>query len=178
MADNYVDRKTARSSYRPRNLMSPGLQRAREPFRLRNTLTGVILAGFVVGVWAYSIGAVKQDVFDDVDEEARALMAGSGIQKAENGAPEGKAAAEASRASLDTSLPLNHPTPAVPLTSEVRPETRSSASIPRRGVLPPLLEQRFPTLLDPSSRTLVWGAPPVDNVGRMQDTAPGSKRAV
>ncbi len=64
--------------------MSPGLQRAREPFRLRNAITGVLLAGFTVGVWAYSIGAVKQDVFDDVDDEARALMAGSGIQSAES----------------------------------------------------------------------------------------------
>jgi cytochrome c oxidase assembly factor 3 len=26
-------------------------------------------------VWAYSISAVKQDVFDDVDEEARELAA-------------------------------------------------------------------------------------------------------
>ena len=49
--------------------MSPGLQRARQPFRLRNAITGVVLAGFAVGVWAYSIGAVKQDKFDDVDEE-------------------------------------------------------------------------------------------------------------
>ena len=70
--------------------MSPGLQRARAPFRLRNALTGVVLAGFAVGVWAYSIGAVKQDVFDDVDEEARALMAGSGLQKAEDEAAKKK----------------------------------------------------------------------------------------
>ena len=46
--------------------MSPGLQRARQPFRLRNAITGVVLAGFAVGVWAYSIGAVKQDKFDEL----------------------------------------------------------------------------------------------------------------
>ncbi|KAI0353099.1 hypothetical protein OH77DRAFT_1459108 [Trametes cingulata] len=176
MADPYVDRKTARQSYRPRNLMSPGLKRAREPFRLRNAITGVLLAGFAVGVWAYSIGAVKQDVFDDVDEEARALMAGSGLQKSEDGAPESRAAAEASRASSETGLPLNHPAPAGPLTTEARPETKTSSSTPRRGVLPPLLEHRFPSLLDPSSRTLVWGAPAVDSVGRMRDPVPGGKR--
>jgi len=73
MADPYISRKDARSSYRPNNLMSPGLKRAREPFRVRNAVTGITLLGFAVGVWAYSIRAVKQDVFDDVDEEARVL---------------------------------------------------------------------------------------------------------
>ncbi|KAL7282605.1 hypothetical protein ACG7TL_004077 [Trametes sanguinea] len=179
MADPYVDRKTARQSYRPRNLMSPGLQRAREPFRFRNAITGLILAGFSVGVWAYSIGAVKQDVFDDVDEEARALMAGSGIQKAENGAAESRGAADATRAEKDTGLDLNHPAaPAKPLSADARSETETASSASPRGILPPLLEHRFPTLLDPSSRTLVWGAPPLDNVGRMRDPVPGSKRLV
>lgn len=53
--------------------MSPGLQRARAPYRLKNAITGLILGAFGVGVWAYSISAVKQDVFDDVDEVAREL---------------------------------------------------------------------------------------------------------
>lgn len=163
--------------------MSPGLQRAREPFRLRNAITGVLLAGFTVGVWAYSIGAVKQDVFDDVDDEARALMAGSGIQSAESAAAEVvkevKEVAGTSRSSLETALPLNYPTlPAAPPTATARPETKSSSSTSRRGVLPPLLEPRFPSLLDPSSKTIVWGAPPVDKVGRMWDPIPGSKRVV
>ncbi|OJT05392.1 hypothetical protein TRAPUB_3833 [Trametes pubescens] len=159
MADPYVDRKTARKSYRPRNLMSPGLQRAREPFRLRNAITGVLLAGFTVGVWAYSIGAVKQDVFDDVDDEARALMARSGIQSAESA----------------TATVVKEVIAAPPVTV-ARPETKSSSSTSRRGVLPPLLEPRFPSLLDPSSKTIVWGAPPVDKVGRITDSIPGSKR--
>ncbi|KAI0832690.1 hypothetical protein BC628DRAFT_1347885 [Trametes gibbosa] len=158
MADPYVDRKMARQSYRPRNLMSPGLQRAREPFRLRNALTGVLLAGFAVGVWAYSIGAVKQDVFDDVDDEARALMAGSGIKSAE------------------TEVVVNKEVTATPPASVAHQEAKPSVNMPRRGVLPPLLESRFPGLLDPSSKTLVWGAPSVDSVGRMRDPAPGSKR--
>ncbi|CDO73798.1 hypothetical protein BN946_scf185015.g127 [Trametes cinnabarina] len=176
MADPYVDRKTARQSYRPRNLMSPGLQRAREPFRIRNAVTGLLLAGFAVGVWAYSIGAVKQDVFDDVDEEARALMAGSGIQKAENGAAESRGVADAAKAQNDTGLNLDHPAaPATSLAAGARPETKSASP---RGILPPLLEHRFPTLLDPSSRTLVWGAPPLDNVGKMSDPVPRSKRSV
>jgi cytochrome c oxidase assembly factor 3 len=51
------------------------MRRARQPFRVKNAITGVLLAAFGVGVWAYSISAVKQDVFDDVDEEAKALAA-------------------------------------------------------------------------------------------------------
>jgi cytochrome c oxidase assembly factor 3 len=53
--------------------MSAGLKRAREPYRVRNAITGLTLAAIGVGIWAYSISAVKQDVFDDVDDEARAL---------------------------------------------------------------------------------------------------------
>jgi cytochrome c oxidase assembly factor 3 len=59
--------------------MSPGLKRAREPYRVRNAITGLTLAALGIGVWAYSISAVKQDVFDDVDEEARALAASSSM---------------------------------------------------------------------------------------------------
>lgn len=53
--------------------MSPGLQRAREPFRLHNALTGLGLGLLAFGIYSYSISAVRQDVFDDVDEEAEAL---------------------------------------------------------------------------------------------------------
>ncbi|KAK2465964.1 hypothetical protein APHAL10511_001605 [Amanita phalloides] len=73
----YIDRRHAAASYRPApGVMSPGLRRAREPYRLRNAMTGLALAAFAVGVWAYSISAVKQDAFDDIDQEARALQAG------------------------------------------------------------------------------------------------------
>lgn len=53
--------------------MSPGLQRARAPYFVRNAITGFVLGAFGIGVYAYSISAVKQDIFDDVDEEARAM---------------------------------------------------------------------------------------------------------
>ena len=55
--------------------MSPGLKRAREPYRVKNAIMGLTLGAFAVGIWAYSINAVKQDVFDDVDEEARVMSA-------------------------------------------------------------------------------------------------------
>ncbi|KAI0774528.1 hypothetical protein C8Q74DRAFT_1270627 [Fomes fomentarius] len=173
MTDQYVNPKYARASYRPKNLMSPGLQRAREPFRLRNALTGLVLTGFAVGVWAYSIGAVKQDAFDDVDEEARALMAGSGngIQKAEDGAAaEGRGAVEVARTS--GTVPPSPGSTVVPTTTTVQGVGESR----RRGVLPPLLEHRIPQLFDPLTGTLVWGAPSVDNVGKLRDASAGSRR--
>jgi cytochrome c oxidase assembly factor 3 len=134
--------------------MSPGLQRARAPFRIRNAITGLVLAGFGVGVWAYSISAVKQDDFSDVDEEARAMMlAGKG----------GAVAVEEAK---------------VPVMDEakvVATQTPSSVAVQAvvsrpRGVLVSTVERHFPRLLDPSRKTLVWGAPPVDSIGRLSDS--------
>lgn len=147
--------------------MSPGLKRAREPFKLRNTLTGLVLAGFAVGVWAYSIGAVKQDDFGDVDEEARALMAGSGLQNQVAGAAEGK--------TVDVTKASPPAAPAIPVAEP--PSLPTPVSGTRRGILPPLLERRFPRLLDPQTGTFVWNAPPVDNVGKLR-VAGGTKRVV
>jgi cytochrome c oxidase assembly factor 3 len=47
--------------------MSPGLLRARRPFFTRNLLTGALVASFAVGVYLYSISAVKQDDFSKED---------------------------------------------------------------------------------------------------------------
>ncbi|KAI5982668.1 hypothetical protein EDD15DRAFT_2266797 [Pisolithus albus] len=78
----YISPKAVKESYRPRSYqMSPGLLRAREPFRVKNAITGVILAGLGIGVWAYSIRAVKQEDFSDVDEEAREMMRGRATQQ-------------------------------------------------------------------------------------------------
>jgi len=151
MADEqYISKKTVAASYRPRSyVMSPGLQRARAPFRIRNAITGLVLAGFGVGVWAYSISAVKQDDFSDVDEEAKAMMlAGRG---------DAVAAEEVKVPVMDEA-------------KVVATQTPSSVVSRPRGVLAPTLERRFPRLLDPSRKTLVWGAPPVDNIGRLSDS--------
>ena len=43
--------------------MSPSLQRARKPFLIPNIIVGSCVALFTVGVYAYSISAVKQDDF-------------------------------------------------------------------------------------------------------------------
>ncbi|KAL5530334.1 hypothetical protein ACEPAF_6591 [Sanghuangporus sanghuang] len=76
MSSHWISRKETDKQYRPKGYgLSPGLQRARAPFRTRNTITGLAIGAFVVGVWAYSISAVKQDTFEDLDEEAKELLA-------------------------------------------------------------------------------------------------------
>lgn len=179
--EQYISKKAVAASYRPRSyvrpsvepfylrknasltrnnpqVMSPGLQRARAPFRFRNAITGIILAGFGVGVWAYSISAVKQDDFSDVDEEARTLM---------RTGTSGAAAAEEVKATVMDEAKVG--TVEAPNRVPVEVTTATVVSRPR-GVLVPTLERRFPRLLDPSRKTLVWGAPPVDNIGRLGDS--------
>ncbi|KAJ7369075.1 hypothetical protein DFH08DRAFT_38805 [Mycena albidolilacea] len=67
----YVDRNEVKASYWKNGRMSPGLLRARRQFRTPNAVAGALLLAFVGGVFYYSMAAVKQDVFDDLDEEAR-----------------------------------------------------------------------------------------------------------
>ncbi|KAF8165726.1 hypothetical protein B0H34DRAFT_671502 [Crassisporium funariophilum] len=174
----YINHKEAAKSYRPAaGTMSPGLKRAREPYRVKNALVGLALGAFAVGVWAYSISAVKQDIFDDVDEEARAMGAsgasvGGGLAVVTAGsvgapfAPAGgvgvdeKATVETRAGAGKTEVGLGKPgkTTVGERVAEGRPG--------RKGVLQHL-EQRYPRLLDPERKTLVWGAPPVDDLGKM-----------
>jgi cytochrome c oxidase assembly factor 3 len=141
--------------------MSPGLQRAREPYRVKNAMLGLLLGAFAVGVWAYSINAVKQDVFDDVDEEVAALSADT----------KGK-----TTVALTAEGPAVTPTSATVSSKPVQeyifpvqtPESNSA-----KGILPSL-EKRIPLwfkLLDPERKTLVWGATPIDNMGKMGDNS-------
>ncbi|PCH40935.1 hypothetical protein WOLCODRAFT_117962 [Wolfiporia cocos MD-104 SS10] len=163
MADPYISRRVAGASYRPNNIMSPGLKRARAPFLMRNIITGGVLVAFTASVWAYSISAVKQDEFADVDEEARALARAREQSLVEHEA-ERRAAEDAAEGAA---------VPAAPATSTVQPAQRApsiaSVSTAGRGVLPALLDSRFPRLLDPSTKTLVWGAPSVDSIGKLWD---------
>jgi len=131
--------------------MSPGLMRARETFRLRNVLTGFALGAFVTGVWAYSIRAVKQENFDDIDEEARSLRNNSNSK-------------QRVQTQLDKEMhAAQQPTgPLIAATHESQQEKPNESPSAARGLLPPVVS---PHLLDPKSRTLVWGAPPVDRIG-------------
>jgi cytochrome c oxidase assembly factor 3, fungi type len=128
--------------------MSPGLKRAREPYRVKNAIVGLTLGAFAVAIWAYSISAVKQDVFDDVDEEARAMA---------SSAPDlGVGAHINSEATKGKTV-----SPSSIILEEVAKAEKS-----KWGVLH-YLDKRLPWLLDPERKTLVWGAPPVDNPGKI-----------
>jgi len=147
--------------------MSPGLLRARAPFRVRNAITGVTIAALVVGVWAYSIAAVKQDSFADVDEEAKILAASGSTQNI-------KSIEDEEKAKVAAIVPVHTPS-ALISASPVQPQppviaARLPGLVPRpKGILAPLLDRHYPRLLDPTSKTLIWGAPPVDRVGRLRD---------
>ncbi|KAF9555342.1 hypothetical protein CPC08DRAFT_134621 [Agrocybe pediades] len=142
--------------------MSPGLKRAREPYRVKNAILGISLAAFAVGVWAYSISAVKQDIFDDVDEEAEALTS----------AVPGTSAAAVTPSKPTTSTTIAPASaPAIPITttpSAILNElsTKPSPAPQPRGILQ-LLNNRLPWLLDQQNKTLISGAPPVDNIGKI-----------
>ncbi|PFH46418.1 hypothetical protein AMATHDRAFT_155125 [Amanita thiersii Skay4041] len=152
----YVDRTEASASYRPKaGTMSPGLKRAREPFRFRNTFMGVALGALAAGIWAYSISAVKQDVFDDIDEEADALSRSR--------------AASASRDQVTIGSALSTPDSVTAAEAQPTSPKLPTPAPPPKGVLQ-YLDSRFPRLLDPQNKTLVWGAPPVDNLGTTSGT--------
>ncbi|KAJ7639458.1 hypothetical protein FB45DRAFT_828346 [Roridomyces roridus] len=70
-SSRYVDPREARASYWKNGRMSAGLLRARRQFRTPNAIAGVLLLTFVGGVFTYSMAAVKQDTFDDLDEEVK-----------------------------------------------------------------------------------------------------------
>jgi len=139
--------------------MSPGLMRAREPYRVKNAITGIALGAFAVGIWAYSLSAVRQDVFDDVDEEARAMQrAGT---KPVGTVEEGQHnVSDALGMSASTTTTMGNASPAIPVPPTVR------NSLPHRGLLQQL-DAKFPRLLDPDRKTLVYGAPPVDDIGKI-----------
>lgn len=178
--------------------MSPGLKRAREPYRFRNALTGFVLGAFAVSVWAYSISAVKQDVFDDIDDEARALQ-----NQSRGGGANATAAANAdvrpNNASRDR-VSVGSATSPISATSDPTSSSRTRAdeailagavtaqvisnvsppsipaSGPKRGVLQ-YLDSRFPNLLDPVNKTLIWGAPPVDNMGTISRSGSSNSKS-
>ncbi|KLO16308.1 hypothetical protein SCHPADRAFT_848183 [Schizopora paradoxa] len=146
--------------------LSPGLQRARAPFRVRNAITGLLVGTFAVSVWAYSIRAVKQDTFEDVDEEAKAMLSSRAQQQEQlsNGETSTSASNLKVHATAATAVAVESSTKS---SSPSLPNPRTT--IGPAGVLAPLLDGRYPRFLDPERRTFVWGAPPVDRIGRLSD---------
>ncbi|MCJ1378401.1 hypothetical protein MMC17_001499 [Xylographa soralifera] len=56
-----------RSSYYDKNYrQTAALIRARQPYLIRNIITGTTIFGFAISVYAFTIKAVAQDDFSDV----------------------------------------------------------------------------------------------------------------
>ena len=145
--------------------MSPGLKRAREPFRVRNALTGLALGTFAVGIWAYSISAVKQDVFDDVDAEVMEQKQQQQLRQQRLEVLSVKEEKKVMEAAVNAAAVASS-NPSL-LSSSDAAVTPSVPVAPRRGMLQ-RLDSQYPWLLDPQRKTLIWGAPPVDNIGKMK----------
>lgn len=54
------------SYYNPDYTQSAALIRARRPYLFKNTVTGICIMSFAVGVFAFTLRAVGQESFDDV----------------------------------------------------------------------------------------------------------------
>ncbi|KAK6904737.1 mitochondrial protein [Kwoniella mangroviensis CBS 10435] len=191
--------RAADRSYHPKGYgMSPSLQRARKPFVLTNVLIGGTLFAFAVGVYVYSISAVKQDDFSDVEdllpplEERRKLVSIEDEQRASK-----------SLQSIASALPLSSsPPPRSQSANTPLPYATSSGSSPSKdipqpdltGATLPLLESRPGSgsgwgikriselewirkrgLVDPNGNVLVWGAPNVDRIGNITADKSGKR---
>ncbi|WWC57633.1 uncharacterized protein I303_100165 [Kwoniella dejecticola CBS 10117] len=196
--------RAADKSYHPKGYgMSPSLQRARKPFVLTNVLIGGTLFAFAVGVYVYSISAVKQDDFSDVEdllpplEERRKLLSIEDEQRASS------SSAASSLQSIASALPLSGPSSssgrkqATPLPNTTSTGSSPSKSIPQpdlSGGTLPLLESNSSTssgwglrriselewirkrgLVDPKGNVLVWGAPDVESIGRITGDKAGKR---
>lgn len=143
--------------------MSRGMRRARELYLLRNTIAGALLFGFIVSVYGYSMGAVKQESFDDVDELAL-------VQSMNQNTSTKPAPITAPARDTDTPRLAAAAEPAPAHGGKLVPAPLGASTPARtRGILPQLLSSRYPWLLDPVSKTFVWGAPPIDRIGSWSD---------
>uniref|UniRef100_A0A0W0FRD3 Cytochrome c oxidase assembly factor 3 n=1 Tax=Moniliophthora roreri TaxID=221103 RepID=A0A0W0FRD3_MONRR len=175
--------------------MSPGLRRARQPFLVKNAITGILLGAFAVGVYVYSIRAVKQDDFDDIDEEARRRIQEQMKERVkaqatvlsveeEKTVMESAAGAVVERVRGNAgAAPISDSSSSVlgadDLAQSIVNEILQGTSTPRiRGILvDSIIDRRFPGLLDPNGKTLVWGAPSVDNIGSMRIGKPPTSKS-
>lgn len=97
------------------------------------------------------MSAVKQDNFADVDEEARAMVR-AGVRVVED---------KTSERNVEGNSPST-------TTASSNVTSGSGEEAKAQGLLAPL-DGKFPRLLDPKGKTMVWGAPPIDRIGRMLD---------
>jgi cytochrome c oxidase assembly factor 3 len=146
-----ISTREAKQSYHPKGYgVSEGLKRARAPFRTRNAIVGLGLSGFMFSVYLYSIRAVAQDDFADLQpptEEQRRNR--ESLKASQFEMPSLPSPSSLSQASSPDALLPSQPTPETGILGRVR------GAFGGRG----------------TNSKLVWAAPPVDNLGRIQRAA-------
>ncbi|KAH9457920.1 hypothetical protein MJO28_004984 [Puccinia striiformis f. sp. tritici] len=142
-----LNQRQKRQTYWDSGRMSPALQRARLPFRAKNLAMGAGILTFTFGVYMYSIAAVKQDDFSDIPAPS--------LEKIHQINREKEQRIQEEQASLDANRTIS--------------DLVQSRPIP---ILPPigLLGSTTNWVRGrDSSSELVRGAPPVDQIGKIQD---------
>ncbi|KAL7007239.1 hypothetical protein EMMF5_003078 [Cystobasidiomycetes sp. EMM_F5] len=167
------DRYTARSSYYGATgyTMSPGLKRARAPFRFRNALTGLAIVGFVTAVYTYSISAVRQDDFSDLPD-ASTLPGSANVKTIEEElAEKAKAGGRGIGAMMGYgSSPQGEGVKLPPQRSNFSsPQTSPLSSLATSSPTPLETHQTTPAASQRSQNRLIPDAPDIDRLGKMGD---------
>ncbi|GAA5888715.1 hypothetical protein JCM16303_003064 [Sporobolomyces ruberrimus] len=156
-----ISTREAKQSYHPKGYgVSEGLKRARAPFRTRNAIVGLGLSGFMFSVYLYSIRAVAQDDFADLQPPTEEQRRNTVSIEEERRNRESLKASQFEMPSLPSPSSLSQASsPDALLPSQPTPETgilgRVRGAFGGRG----------------TNSKLVWAAPPVDNLGRIQRAA-------
>ncbi|RSH84718.1 uncharacterized protein EHS24_006242 [Apiotrichum porosum] len=156
-------------SYHPRGFdESASLMRARKPYNVRNLITGGAIVAFIASVYIYSISAVKQDDFSDVVDLLPPEAERKFIRSIEDEEKDKRLGVTPETIVVDKVAP---PAPAGP--------TGVMAYLPRRLHDIEWIKTRG-WVEEGKGNVLVWGAPNVDNVGKLHDAANsrGTKRQV
>ena len=169
-----LSNRQARATYHPGGYgVSEGLKRARRPFRTRNFITGGLITAFAFSVYMYSIRAVAQDDFSDLDqpvsEEQRRIARSIEDERRE------KEAVVADRLAVKQGV-------AAPLAPSMAPVSAAAPGVP--ASVPVVDSQTSSSVLGRlrgafggrgTDSKLVWGAPPVDRLGRIGEEVPAEQ---
>ncbi|KAK4686985.1 hypothetical protein P7C73_g3132, partial [Tremellales sp. Uapishka_1] len=175
------------ASYHPNGYgTSPSLIRARKPFLLRNALTGVTIFGFAMGVYIYSISAVKQDDFADVVDLLPPIEERGTIKSIEDEVKEkagDKLRAVQAIASVLPKKASNTVSAAQELPGQAKAYIEDKIENVEKKAeswsWKPLNETAWVKKwigTDERGNVLVWGAPNVDRIGKIGDAGNGMGR--
>ncbi|GAA5822932.1 hypothetical protein JCM11251_004428 [Rhodosporidiobolus azoricus] len=161
--------RAAKATYHPGGYgVSEGLKRARKPFFTRNLITGSAISAFAIWVYWYSIRAVAQDDFSDLDqpvseEQRRSVRSIEELKKDQE-------ALSADRLSLSSAAASGVVAAINP--AEVSPAVAPAPAAARSSILSMLTG---PFGGKGTESKLVWGAPNVDRIGRIGEDVPAAQ---